>query len=323
MQKKESLWNKVIPEYWNVILLIILVIVFSQMSPIFISLGNLVNILRSLPILGIATLGVAMLIITGSIDLSCGAIATCSGTVAAWLAVKGWHPLVCIGSAIFTGAICGLMNGLLITNFELKPFIVTMGSSYLIRGLTQMLTNGTFISGLPPWFYKISNTNIIGNFIYSNFLIFLVLAGVVFFIMKYTIFGRYCYAVGFSNKASELAGINVKKHLCKVYFFEGALAGIAGIILMSYLNVGAPSEAMGLEAYAIAAVIIGGIRFDGGDGGIGRAIIGLITIEIFKNGVAIIGMNTYGQQAVTGLLIIVAIIIDYFRKKSKEDSYEE
>lgn len=323
MQTKEIGWKRVITEYWILILLVILIAVFSRMSPIFVTLGNLINLLRSLPILGIATLGVAMLMITGGIDLSCGAIAICSGTVAAWLAVKGWHPAACIGMAVFCGAACGLMNGLLITSFDLKPFIVTVGSSYMIRGLTQMFTDGTFISGLPTWFYKISNTSIIGNYIYSNFLIFLILSGIVFFVMKHTVFGRYCYAVGFSNKASGLAGINVKKHLCKVYFIEGALAGIAGIILMSYLNVGAPSEAMGLEAYAIAAVIIGGIRFDGGDGGIGRALIGLITIEIFKNGVAIVGINTYGQQAVTGILILVAIVIDSFRKKKKEDFYEE
>lgn len=190
----------------------------------------------------------------------------------------------------------------------------------MIRGLTQMFTGGILISGLPGWFYHISNTRLLGNILYSNFLIFLILAVAVVLIMKCTIFGRYCYAVGSSKKASSLAGIQVKRHLLKVYFIEGAFAGIAGIILMSYLNVGASSEAMGLEAYAIAAVIIGGIRFEGGAGGIVRAVLGLLIIEVFKNGMNAAGVNTYGQQAVTGLMILAAMVMDYFRKKREESA---
>ena len=311
-------WKERMSEYWMIGLLHFLVAVFSYISPVFATRGNLSNFLRSIPVLGVATLGMAMLMITGGIDLSCGAITACAGTAAAYLAVHGVHPVVCVAAGILCGGAWGLLNGFLITRFELKPFIVTVGSNYMIRGLTQMVTGGILIGGLPAWFYRISNTNLLGGMIYSNFLIFLVLGAAVVLVMKYTIFGRYCYAVGSSKKASSLAGIRVKRHLLKVYFTEGALAGIAGVILMSYLNVGASSEAMGLEAYSIAAVIIGGIRFEGGAGGVERAFVGLLIIEIFKNGMAVAGLNTYGQQAVTGLMILAAIVMDYFRKKKEE-----
>ena len=318
--RKKIVWKEKMAEYWMIGLLLFLVAVFSYMLPVFATRGNLASFLRSMPILGIATLGVAMLMISGGIDLSCGAIMACAGTVAAYLAVRGMHPAACLALGILCGGSWGLLNGFLITRFELKPFIVTVGSNYMIRGLTQMFTGGILISGLPGWFYHISNTRLLGNILYSNFLIFLILAVAVVLVMKCTIFGRYCYAVGSSKKASSLAGIQVKRHLLKVYFIEGAFAGIAGIILMSYLNVGASSEAMGLEAYAIAAVIIGGIRFEGGAGGIVRAVLGLLIIEVFKNGMNAAGVNTYGQQAVTGLMILAAMVMDYFRKKREESA---
>lgn len=318
MQRKNMVWKERMSEYWMIGLLLFLIAVFSYISPVFATRGNLSNFLRSIPVLGIATLGVAMLMISGGIDLSCGAITACAGTMAAYLAVYGCHPVVCVAAGILCGGAWGLLNGFLITRFELKPFIVTVGSNYMIRGLTQMITGGVLIGGLPGWFYRISNTNLFGGMIYSNFLIFLALGAAVVLVMKYTIFGRCCYAVGASKKASGLAGIRVNSHLLKVYFIEGALAGIAGVILMSYLNVGASSEAMGLEAYAIAAVIIGGIRFEGGAGGMERAFLGLLIIEIFKNGMAVAGLNTYGQQAVTGFMILAAIVMDYFRKKKEE-----
>lgn len=308
---KEYLFNK-----WVYIVLIVLVVSFSFMSPVFATKGNMANLLRSMPTLGIVTLGLTMLIITGGVDLSCGAIVAASGTAAAALAVKGMNPIICILAGIVVGAICGYFNGYMITRFKLQPFIVTLGSNYFIRGIILVATKGIFISGLPDWFYKISNTNIFGNIIYSNTVVFVVLAFMVGFLMKHTTFGRYCYAVGSNKEASRLSGINVTRHFRTVYLIHGALAGITGVIMMSYLNVGASSEAVGLEAYAIAASIIGGTQFGGGIGTIGGAVSGLLTIEVLKNGLAVVGINTYGQQAVTGLLILVAIVIDFLRKES-------
>lgn len=317
MGKKRFL-KRLVEEYWVIAIIIILVGIFSYLSPVFATKGNFANFLRSIPVLGIATLGIAILMISGGIDLSCGSIASCAGTVLIYLAVRDVHPALCVLIGVLCGGGWGLLNGYLITRFELQPFIVTVGSNYMIRGLTQVFTGGLLISGLPGWVYKIANTSIFHSIFYSNFLIFALLSVIVAIVMKYTIFGRYCYAVGSSKKASSIAGIPVKNHLLKVYFIEGTLVGIAGILLMSYLNVGAPSEAMGLEAYTIAAVIIGGIRFEGGAGGIGRALLGLMVIEIFKNGMNVTGLNTYGQQVVTGLMILTAIVMNYYRKKRGE-----
>ena len=225
MQRKNMVWKERMSEYWMIGLLLFLIAVFSYISPVFATRGNLSNFLRSIPVLGIATLGVAMLMISGGIDLSCGAITACAGTMAAYLAVYGCHPVVCVAAGILCGGAWGLLNGFLITRFELKPFIVTVGSNYMIRGLTQMITGGVLIGGLPGWFYRISNTNLFGGMIYSNFLIFLALGAAVVLVMKYTIFGRCCYAVGASKKASGLAGIRVNSHLLKVYFIEGGDGG--------------------------------------------------------------------------------------------------
>lgn len=141
-------WKERMSEYWMIGLLLFLIAVFSYISPVFATRGNLSNFLRSIPVLGIATLGVAMLMISGGIDLSCGAITACAGTMAAYLAVYGCHPVVCVAAGILCGGAWGLLNGFLITRFELKPFIVTVGSNYMIRGLTQMITGGVLIGGL-------------------------------------------------------------------------------------------------------------------------------------------------------------------------------
>lgn len=309
--------NKIIQilyEKWIFLLLFLLIIIFSNLSPVFFSMGNASNFFRSLPTLGIVTLGITVVIITGGVDLSCGAVLAFSGTVGAYLASRGFNPIVVIFITLVTGAIFGLLNGFLITKFKLQPFIATLGTNYFIRGLILLITNGIFIKGMPDWFYMISNTKII-FFIYSNTVVFIIISLVLAYMMKNSRFGRYSYLIGSNSEAARLSGINVSKHIVKVYVFQGVLASIAGIIMMSYLNVGAPSEGIGMEAFAIAGAVIGGTQFGGGVGKIGGAIAGVIVIEIFKNGLAILGINSFGQQTITGLIIIIAVVVDFYRKR--------
>lgn len=294
--------------------LIILILFFSFYSPVFLSKANISNFARQIPTLGILTVAITILLITGGMDLSMGSIVAFAGTTSTYFASQGYGIIISLGIGIISGAFIGGINGFLITKFKLEPFILTLGTNLTIRGLILFLTNGIYIKGLPDWFYVLSNTKTGIKYIYSNTLCFIFIAILGLFIMKKTRFGRTCYAMGSNKEAARLSGINVNKHFIIVYIIEGVLAAFAGILLMSSLNVGAPNEANGMDLFALAGAIIGGTQFGGGVGTIGGSLVGLFTIEVFKNGLAILGINSFMQQAVTGIIIVIAIIVDYFRK---------
>ena len=315
MEKKLNL-KKLLTDNWLYVVLACLVIIFSIISPKFLGKANIGNFFRQIPTVGIITIGITMVLITGGVDLSIGSIAAFAGTTAAYLATIGVNPLIVISITLLIGLFWGGLNGLLITKFKLEPFILTLGTNYLIRGIILFVTNGIYIKGVPDWFYNMSNTKIFLNIIYSNTIMFAILVIAAVYLMKNTRFGRYCYAIGSNTEAATLSGIKTERHYIKVYMLEGCLAAVAGILLMSSLNVGAPAEAVGLDAFAMAAAIVGGTRFGGGIGTIGGAIAGIFTIEIFKNGLTMLGMNAFVQDSVTGLIIIGAIIIDFYRKGS-------
>lgn len=302
-------------KYSIYLVLVVLVIAFSILSPDFLGTANLSNFFRQIPTVGILTVAYAMILITGNVDLSMGANAAFSGCIAVYLAVNGANPVIALGAALIVGGLWGLLNGVLITTFKLNSFILTLGTSYLIRGIILFLTNGIYIKGLPGWFYKISNVKVGTPLIHTNTVVFIIIFIIIMYVMKNTRYGRYCYAVGSNKEASRLSGINVNKHIIKVFIIEGIIAAVAGILLMSNINVGAPSEVNGPELYAMAGSIMGGVAFDGGVGTISGAIIGIFTLQVFQNGLAILGVNSFIQQAVTGAVIILAIVVDFFRRK--------
>lgn len=314
--KKSGDLKELFFKYSIYLVLVVLIIVFSGISPKFLSAANIGNFLRQIPTVGIFTVAITMVLITGGVDLSIGAIAAFAGTTAAYMSVKGFNPLIVIVACLVIGGFWGWFNGALITKFKLEPFILTMGTSYLIRGLILFFTNGIYIKGVPDWFYSLANTKVGVKIIHSNTVIFILIALIMAYVMKNTRFGRYSYAVGSNKEAARLSGINVDKHFIKVYVIEGVFAALAGILLMSNLNVGAPSEANGIDLFAMAAAIIGGAQFGGGIGTIGGAMVGILTIQVFQNGLAIMGVNTFVQQAVTGGIIVVAVIVDFYRKRS-------
>lgn len=313
MNNKISIRER-IANNWIYAVLLALVMAFSILSPNFLSTANIGNFFRQIPTVGIVTVGLTMVLITGGVDLSVGSIVAFTGTAAAYLSAKGINPIIVVLASLLIGAFWGWLNGFLVTKFKLEPFILTLGTNYLIRGILLFLTNGIYVKGVPDWFYNISNTKVLFKVIYTNTIVFIIFIALGSYLMKHTRFGRYCYAVGSNSEAARLSGIKTDKHFRNVYILEGVLAGFAGILLMSSLNVGAPAEANGLDAFAMAAAIVGGTRFGGGIGTIGGAIAGIFTIEIFKNGLAILGVNAFIQQAVTGLIIILAVLIDFYRK---------
>lgn len=320
MQENKKDIKKILLNYSVYLVLIILLIFFSLKTPMFLSKGNISNFFRQIPTVGILTVAYAMILITGHVDLSIASIAALSGTAAAYFAIQGLNPIIVIVLSLALGAIMGLLNGILITQFKLPSFILTLGTNYVYRGLVMYLTDGIYVTGVPQWFSKISQTNIIGNIIYSNTLIFILISFLFAFILNNTNFGRKCYAVGSNAEAARLSGIKVKQHTIRVFILEGVAAALAGILMMSILNVGGPNEGQGLDLLAMAAAILGGTQFSGGVGSIGGALVGILTLQVFNNGLAVLGVNAFMQQLVTGVIIIVAMIVDYFRKKSESNN---
>lgn len=298
------------------VFLAILIIVFSLKSPVFLSKANISNFFSQLPTVGILTLAVTMILVTGFVDLAIASNAALCGTLAAYLSTQDYNPVIVIAAGLAMGAFWGFVNGFLITRFKLISFILTLGTNYIIRGILLYSTNGINVKGVPDWFYDMSNTKLLFGYITTNTVVFLVLIALFAFIMNKSRFGRECYAIGSNREAARLSGIKTDRHIIKVFIFEGIVAAIAGILLMSNLNVGAPSEGLGLDALALAGSIMGGTWFDGGVGTIGGAVAGILTIQVFQNGLSVLGTNSFLQQAITGAIIVFAIIIDYFRREA-------
>lgn len=295
--------------------LIILILYFSITTNTFLGKANITNFFSQLPSVGILSLALTMILITGCVDLSVASIAAFSGTLGAYLAASGVNPLVTIIVALFSGGIWGWVNALFITKFQLEPFILTLGTNYIIRGLVLYATNGVYVKGMPDWFYRISNTRMFGGFLSSNTMIFILLIIFFSFILNKTTFGRYCYAIGSNKESARLSGINTGRHVIYVFILEGVIAAVAGILIMSTLNVGAPGEGVGLDSLALAGAIMGGAQFGGGVGTVSGTVVGILTIQVFQNGLAILGVNTFLQNVVTGSIIVVAIVVDFYRKR--------
>lgn len=298
------------------VVLVILFIYFSMASPMFLTQGNVGNFFRQIPPVGILTIAYTMILITGYVDLSIASNAAFVGTTAVYLSAQGLSPFIVIPISILIGMTFGAINGLLIKSMNLPAFILTLGTNYIIRGIIMFVTNGIYVTGTPEWFSKLAGTHIFGNVIYSNTLIFVILIAIFAYIMKNTRFGRNCYAIGSNSEVARLSGIKTDRHVVKLFIIEGALAAVAGLLLMSNLNVGGPNEGQGLDLLAMAAPIMGGTQFSGGVGTIGGAIVGIFTLQVFNNGLAILGVNAFMQQAVTGVVIVFSIIVDYIRRKS-------
>ena len=302
-------------DYSIYLILLGLIVYFSISSPVFLSRANIGNFFSQIPAVGILTLALTMVLITGAVDLSIASNLAFSGTLAVMMAANGLPPIVVIPATLAVGAFWGFVNGFFVTKFNLAPFILTLGTSFVIRGIILFLTNGVNVAGVPEWFFRISNTRFLGGYFSSNTVIFIILCVVFAFILKKTRFGRYCYAVGTNKEAARLSGIKTDQHVIKVYVLAGIMASIAGILVMSNLNIGAPAEGEGMDLLALASSVIGGSRFGGGVGTIGGAVVGVFTIQVFANGLAIMGVNTFMQSVVTGLIIVAAVTMDYFRRK--------
>ena len=319
-EKKKLDIKSLFMNYSVYLVLIILVLYFSITNGDFLSSYNIENFLQQIPPVGILTVAYSMILICGNVDLSIGYVGMAAGMVGLYASNSGLPAPVVIAISLVVGATLGTMNALLIKKFDLPSLILTLGTSYVIKGMLGVFTDEQLIGSEQEWFNKLAKTPIGTDMVKSNALIFIIVIIIFVFVMKKTRLGRYTYAVGSNPEAARLSGINIDLHIVKIFMIEGMLAAIAGLLIVSNLNGGASKDANGLDLFAMAAAIMGGTSFSGGIGTIGGAVAGILTLQVFKNGLTLMGVNSFLQDTVTGLVIIFAIIVDYFKRRASRQS---
>ncbi|WP_341528127.1 ribose ABC transporter permease [Nostoc sp. UHCC 0302] len=296
-------------------ILVLICILFTFLSPNFLTGGNVVNILRQASINIVLATGMTFVILTGGIDLSVGSILAVSAVVAllvSLIPVLGW---AAVPAGLLTGLLLGLVNGALITFLDVPPFIVTLGSLTALRGAAFLVANGTTVINRNINFAWIGNSYI--GPIPWLVIIALLAVAISWFVLRQTVLGVQIYAVGGNERAARLTGIKVNRVLLFVYGVSGLLAGLAGIMSASRLYSATGILGQGYELDAIAAVILGGTSFTGGIGTIGGTLLGALIIAILNNGLTLLNMSYFWQLVVKGLVIIVAVMIDRLRRRSR------
>lgn len=299
-------------KWGNLLVLLGMIIIFSIITPKFISGVNINNLVGQNVIYGIMACGVLFPILSGGFDLSIGSITALSGIVTANILLSTGSFLLSILAGLSVGIVFGLCNGLLITKLNINPFVSTLGTMTIVRGLVYIYTRGEPVYGFPAKY------NIIGmgnwGVIPIPMVSWFVMAALCYFALKYTKFGIYVYAVGGNEDSAKLSGVKVDLIKIYCYIISGFLASTAGIILLFRVMTALTQAAQGYELTAMAACFIGGCKIGGGKGGLPQAVIGTFILGIILNEMNLFGISSYWREAVTGVIIIVAVAIATERK---------
>ncbi|MCR6107675.1 ribose ABC transporter permease [Salipaludibacillus agaradhaerens] len=295
--------------------LFLIVAIITILNPSFLSFGNVLNVLRQVSINALIAFGMTFVILTGGIDLSVGSMLALSGAVTATLMASGVDPVLAMLIGLLTGVVLGAINGFIIAKGKVAPFIATLATMTIYRGLTLVFTDGRPVSGLGGengMFELLGRGYLFGVPVPA--VTMLVSFLVLYLILKKTTFGRRVYAVGGNEEASILSGIKVDRIKVYVYSLTGFLSALAGIILTSRLNSAQPTAGTMYELDAIAAVVLGGTSLTGGRGWIVGTLIGALIIGVLNNGLNLLGVSSFFQQVVKGSVILLAVLMD--RKKN-------
>jgi ribose transport system permease protein len=293
--------------------LIVLFVGLSIASPHFLTSTNLSSVVRQTAVINIMALGMTMIIIAGGIDLSVGAILAMGGLLGTMAMEKGLSIPAGVLIGILTGLACGFANGILTTKLRIAPFIVTLGTLGIIRGLTLIISNGLPVHRIPPQFSFLGEGTVLG--VPFVLWILVVCALLTHITLEHTRLGRYAFAIGSNADAAVYAGIPVAFHTTAVYAIGGMLTGLSGMIEASRLMTGQPTAGQGYELQAIAAVVIGGGSLHGGEGSVIGTLIGAFIMGLLSNGSDLLGVSPYLQQAIIGAVIILAVTVDELRKR--------
>ncbi|WP_067621493.1 ABC transporter permease [Alicyclobacillus acidiphilus] len=292
---------------------VILFIVLSILSSQFLTFDNLRNVALQTTVNALLSVGMTFVILTSGIDLSVGSTLALSSAIAAQLMVSHVNvALACIVGVVI-GGLAGALNGLLVSYGNLAPFIVTLGTQQLFRGLTEVYTQGMPIYNLPTSFTDFGTGTVLGIPIPVILAAIMFIAGWI--VLRKTVIGRKIYALGGNLKVAHLAGIKVKRYLVWVYVACGVLAALGGLVLTARLGSAESTAGTGYELNAITAVVLGGTSLLGGEGSVIGTLIGALILGVIDDGLNLLNVNSFWQDAVTGLIILIAILLD--RKKSR------
>ena len=318
--KQENNIKKLLGKFGSLFALILLMIVLTLSTENFLTVNNLMNIAQQSTINALLALGMLLPILTAGIDLSVGSILAISimsmGVVSVSMSM---HPLLGILVCLLVGAGFGMLNGVLLTKLRLPhPFISTLGTMNIARGLALIITGAAPIAGF-PYLIQYFGSEYVGP-IPVSFIVVLVVYFIFHIFLTRSQTGRYIYAIGGNKEAARLSGINVDRVLIVVYTLSGLMAGLAGLMMVGRVNSAFPLAGSGYELDAIAAVIIGGASFFGGVGTVWGTLVGVLIIAVLRNGLNLLNVSADLQMAVIGVVIIAAVFVDVLRQRKSKSA---
>ncbi|RRD93630.1 ABC transporter permease [Clostridiales bacterium COT073_COT-073] len=322
MSKRKYDVSVIYKKFGIYLVLLALLVISSIISPVFLSKANIMNLLTQISVVTIISCGITMLIIENMTDLSGGSVVALTGClcVGTYKMLIGWGcniivaGVICMGTAMVCGFSLNLLSGMVITHYRAPAFIVTLAMSQMARGLVYLYTGGQPIYGIEE--IAIIGQGKIGNILPFSVIIMIVIVSITWVVLNKTRFGRYVYAIGGNREAAVASGVNVNRTVLKTYMLHGIFVGIAGVLYMTRINSGQPAEGVNLEFDAITAAIIGGTSFSGGIGTVQGTICGSIIIGVIKNILNLLSVQSYYQQIITGMIIVIAVILDIKTKMS-------
>jgi ribose transport system permease protein len=296
------------------LILIVMWFLLSLLSPYFFTVSNLSEITLQTAVIGIIAAGETLVILSGGIDLSVGSAFACSGVAGGLVFQVTRNLWLTLAATLLTGAALGSLNGLFITRLRVPPFIATLGMLGMARGLALILSRGIPIFGLSKEYLWIGQGKLF-DVVPVPTLILLAVFALVFFIARYTRFGRFIYAAGSNAEAAKLSGINLGRVILITYALSGLFCGVGAMIEAARLGTVQPAGGNGYELLAIGAVVIGGTSLFGGEGNVIATLIGALLETTIRNGLNLLGVNAFWQYVVNGAVIIAAVAVDQWRRR--------
>ena len=312
IEKAGSMLGKVgnwMMDYSMVVVFLLLIILSSLLSPYFFSWANFTNILRQVSFNGIVSIGMCMVILLRGIDLSVGSVFGLSAVLVAGFAPWGFWAV--LGIAVVVGLVFGVFNGWLVTRLRIEPFVATLGTLIVARGIAYIYTGGVLIPNVTQ--FRFLGAGYLAG-IPVPVIIMVVFCALAYFIQESTVFGRRCYAVGGNPDAANMAGINVNFYKFTSYVVAAVLSAFSGLIMVARMTSGEPNAGTLLELDSIAAVVMGGTTFDGGRGGIIGTIFGVLILGIIANILNLLNVSSYTQMVIKGFFLIFAVVLAEIRK---------
>ena len=292
---------------------IILAVIFTALNPNFLTWRNILTVFQQMVLNGLLAVGIMFAILTGGIDLSIGCTFAIVGIAVATCTVGGMNPVLAIIIGLAVGAALGIFNGFLVTNLKLQPFIATLGTMSLYRGIAYVVTGGQPVTNVPDSFRGIFNGQIGSTGIRYYVIVMIIVFVVAHLILSKTRTGDYLYAVGGNEEAAKLSGVNTKKIKYIAYIVSGVCTAVAGLVMLASLGSAESTAGIGYETNAIAAAAIGGTSMAGGRGTSLGTFFGALMLAVLKVGMVVINVDSFWQYVVTGLIIIVASYFEFIK----------